>query len=565
MALDLEQHLKDLCVKQDPKLDLYDRLIRARTSAESIWKEQRLKWFTDHGAKTHSRYIIQHLGRVLEYIQTTPQQLNAHELYILLVACYLHDIGMQNFHSLNGKSADQFSDEDYNFIRKNHPEKTRDLIITRTLKRDRDEFHIDLDDDPQYLVPIALVSQGHGSDFFSKTVEELNTIPHRPGNMPLRGGLLTALLLMGDELDLHEKRATFPEEFSLSPISLLHNHIHHYVTGVEIIEGRTPKHRRIRLTFEFPQDSDEYRNDIRAWVTTKLRKQINLTNAVLEHFSSGEMMWDNHIEIREAIDRYGVRRSLLTPKNIHALHELRRELISGQTVNRNTLISAIRGALTAGIATFRAMQVIDTNNSDWSHIVKQVKAICICSRISCIHIGFHISAGHSVSDILIRMACELKKSGALCSTYDVTKQGISENQPEAFIALANSLISDIKEYNLSHPFVLIIERIDKADSDVSEWFLKWLLPELAKHDIKTLLIFTDLTSEQGDTMIDNLQIFQLAPFTKDQILEHLQSEFGLPLDEADNEATYLYSLNSGIPSGIHSGFAVKRREGVIFI
>jgi hypothetical protein len=502
----------------------------------------------------------------LENLQKTPQKLNPHELYILLAACYLHDIGMQDFQSINGRSVDQFTEEDYKFIRNKHPERTKELIIKRTLQRDRDEFHIDLDDDPQYLVPIALVSQGHGSDFFSKTVEELNTIPHRPGNMPLRGGLLTALLLMGDELDLHEKRATFPEEFSLSPISLLHNHIHHYVTGVEIIDGRTPKHRRIRLTFEFPQDSDEYRSDIRTWVTTKLRKQINLTNALLEHFSSGELMWDDHIEIRETIDRYGVRRSLMaSKKSIHALHELKRELISSQTVNRKKLISAMKDSITTGIEDFSVVQVIDTNNSDWSHIVRQLKAICICNHISCIHIGFHISAGHSVSDILDRIASEIEKSGVPCPAYNDARRSVSGGKPEELIELDNDLITDIKGCTLNQPFVIVIERIDKADSDVSNWFLKRLLPKLSGHHIRVLVIFTNMSNEEGSTMVDNIQSFQLAPFTKDQIIEHLQSEFGFPHDEADREATYLYSVNAGIPNGIHSGFAVKRREGVVVI
>ena len=186
--------------------------------------------------------------------------------------------------------------------------------------RGKDEFHIDLDDDPQYLVPIGLVSQGHGSAFFVETVKELQELQDCPGNKDFRGDLLTALLLMGDELDLHERRATFPQEFALSPVSLLHHHIHHYITGVEIIAGRTPKQRRIHLTMKFPNDADEYRADVRNWITTKLLKQCNLTNPIIEATTQGELSWDDQIEIQETIDNYGVRRSLLTSKR--ALYEL---------------------------------------------------------------------------------------------------------------------------------------------------------------------------------------------------------------------------------------------------
>ena len=154
MALELEQHLKELCEQHKPALDLHRRLELVRSSAETIWQEQRLEWFTDHKAATHSRYIIEHLGSVLEHLQNTSERLNPHELYVLLASCYLHDIGMQDFGSIDGRSVNQFNEADHKHIRKNHPRRGRELIIKRTLYRGRDEFRIDLDDDPQYLVPL---------------------------------------------------------------------------------------------------------------------------------------------------------------------------------------------------------------------------------------------------------------------------------------------------------------------------------------------------------------------------------------------------------------------------
>ena len=126
MALKLEQHLKELCEQHKPALDLHKRLERVRISAETIWHEQRLTWFTDHRATTHSQYIIEHLGTVLEHLQTTSRSLNPHELYVLLAACYLHDIGMQDFGSIDGRGGGQFNEADYKHIRKNHPQRGRE-------------------------------------------------------------------------------------------------------------------------------------------------------------------------------------------------------------------------------------------------------------------------------------------------------------------------------------------------------------------------------------------------------------------------------------------------------
>lgn len=562
MPFDLEQHLQELCDKHTPKLNLYDRLVRIRISADSIWEEQRLKWFTDHRAQTHSRYIIKHLGSVLENLQSTEQRLNPHELFVLLAACYFHDIGMQDFQSYNGRSVDQFIEEDYKRIRKNHPEKARDLIIKRTLTRERDEFRIDLDYDPQYLVPIALVSQGHGSDYFFDTINEFNVLPHRPGNMPFRGGLLTALLLIADELDLHEQRATFPREFTLSPVSLLHHHIHHYITGVDIIDGRTPKHRRFRLTFEFPQDSDEYRNDVRNWVTTKLRKQIKLTNSLVANFTQGELVWDDQIEVHETIDRYGVRRSLLAAESMHALHELRRDLISAQTVNRDELIESFREKIKNGIYHFNAVQIIDRDDSDWSHIAKHLKAICICNGIIYIHFGFQMASGHGISDLLYRISCELEKLGCPCSNYNDAKESVNEIQEDLLAGLGNTLISDIKTHAEDHPLVIILERIDRAEPDTLHWIEEWLLQQFTNHDIKSIVVLTMFQDDGLEIIRDNIDSFKLNPFTTEQIMKHLQDEFGYLSDEAENEAEYLFSLSAGMSGRIHLGFSRKRIEGV---
>ena len=100
---------------------------------------------------------------------------------------------------------------------------------------ERDDFHLPRIDEA-YLSSIAFVSKGHSTDFFDEVADKFRTRPETPKGKRLRGELLTALLLIADELDLQGKRVKFSEtsKFSLSPYSCLHWFKHHYVECVDI-------------------------------------------------------------------------------------------------------------------------------------------------------------------------------------------------------------------------------------------------------------------------------------------------------------------------------------------
>src|SRR6202035_4717205 len=418
-----------------------------------------------------------------------------HELYVLLAACYLHDIGMQDFKIGDGRGIEQLTEDDYKLIRDRHPERGRQLIIDRTLRRDRDDFRIDLDDDPQYLVPIALVSQGHGSSFYIKTVEELRALPNRPGNQArFRAGLLAALLLMGDELDLHERRAKFPQEFALSPTSLLHHYIHHYVTSVEVVAGRTPKHRRIRLALQFPRDSDEFRPDVRDWIVARLHRQSELTNPEIEESTEGELAWDSTIEIKETTDRYGVRRSLMeSPASIKALHELRRDIVKGQRINRHELVKALREAIDQSRQGCQIIRVIDFVDSDWGHAAKELLAICNSKGISLVHIAFKEAVGRGPLDVLTRVANALSKFGFSFPGYYGSQSPMTETH-DAPRPAEQALIAELLVLTESSPLVLLLERVDIAESATLSWLIRWFLPELSRQNVKLLAVVTELES-----------------------------------------------------------------------
>lgn len=201
---------------------------------KTSWISKHLYWFTDHSV-SHSESIISLLEQILQPLQTTNQMLTAEEIFILLSAVYLHDIGMQMV-IVNGKSAENLTKKEYEEIRKRHAEISADIIMNRTRPElERDDIRLP-EIPEEYLPAIADVAQGHSTACFEKIISHLQRHPHTPSNKKIRGDLLSALLLIGDELDLQCRRVDFSETafYRLSDYSQLHWYKHHYIDFVEI-------------------------------------------------------------------------------------------------------------------------------------------------------------------------------------------------------------------------------------------------------------------------------------------------------------------------------------------
>jgi response regulator RpfG family c-di-GMP phosphodiesterase len=62
--------------------------------AQEIWAAQHLREYTIHNAP-HYLQVEQNLDALTAYMQTTAARLSEEEIFVLLAACHLHDIGMQ--------------------------------------------------------------------------------------------------------------------------------------------------------------------------------------------------------------------------------------------------------------------------------------------------------------------------------------------------------------------------------------------------------------------------------------------------------------------------------------
>jgi len=268
------------------------------------WDDKLLPWFTNHDC-VHSKEIVHLLGQILKPLEGHPQFLDEHELFVLLASAYLHDIGMQ-YVKVDGISIDKLTEEEYNLIRKRHAQASYDIILKQVSEvLARDDFHLPTIDE-EYLPAIAQVSKGHSTDYFEEVISEFKADPLTPKGRKVRGELLTALLMIADELDLQCKRADFSEtaKFNLSNYSKVHWFKHHYVDFIEVEKAQ------VNITFKFPPNADGYSGLVQELIDTKLKEQIGKINLILSDSTGGILHLNPAINIIKKEDKAGLKRTL---------------------------------------------------------------------------------------------------------------------------------------------------------------------------------------------------------------------------------------------------------------
>jgi hypothetical protein len=335
--MDLEQVL--LAKKNRLLSNALDEIKRA---AQKIWEDPALKGYTDHGPR-HSKRVANLLGQIVDRFMETEHALSEHEVFILLAACYLHDIGMQ-YTWLKGRTQ-PLTKSDYDEIRESHPEKSFEWIKSRKIAP-WSGVRVDRELD-ECLEPIAWVCKAHGTRFFESAVKELEGLTCYPdGFHPVRGSLLAGLMMMADELDLHTTRACFEDEHEMrfSTESQLHNLVHDYIPLVRVQDGRTPKHRDIIISFDFPAESLKiYGRDVQEWIFSKLRCQCRRTEDVLLEGSHGELTWGRITIGKEGEDTFGRRHPMPLAVQAH----LREKLARRRIVNRSELKKELKRCLSS--------------------------------------------------------------------------------------------------------------------------------------------------------------------------------------------------------------------------
>ena len=156
--------------------------------------------FTDH-TELHSMTVVDSCGRIIGVEQV--KKLNADEIYILLAACYFHDVGM----GVSDKDYDEFAAklEERDFFAM-HPGATKAEFI-RTYHHEFSglfiEKYADLFDipTPEHLFAIKQVSRGHRkTDLYDE--RSYPTDYKLPNGNTVCLPYLAALIRLADEIDV---------------------------------------------------------------------------------------------------------------------------------------------------------------------------------------------------------------------------------------------------------------------------------------------------------------------------------------------------------------------------
>lgn len=233
---------------QEPKLA--KALTAVRESALEIWSEQAMRAFTAHGEE-HFAQVETNLDRLCSHLQKTNTRLTSHEIFVLLAACYLHDIGMQ-------------SDEPN--ARAEHAQFAYDLILYSSAQIGPELRKVTLPiPDDNWRRAIAHIARGHWTQFAVELPEEDFIF----GNEPGRFRLLGLLLAMADLLDLSPVRAryfrTLHRLYRLAPVSELHQTMHALVRGFQILSPNAVLPAELQFQLHWRDDS-EITIDLADWV-----------------------------------------------------------------------------------------------------------------------------------------------------------------------------------------------------------------------------------------------------------------------------------------------------------
>lgn len=256
--------------------------------------------YTDHGIE-HSNRINNRLALLFQDMLENSDnriKLNNAELYSLILAIYLHDIGMELINKdriiklfsrkkyrnqflirLSSsisceeiKSIDENSEEFYNFIRINHHIISAMWIMNNNILED--SLKLPIRDD--YLEIIALICYAH-NEKFSVLSEDIYSST-QADNQNIQIDVLSYLLRVGDALDADKGRCKIQVlDYKNIPVeSRVHWYRHFYTKSIKC------ENKNISILFEFP-DEEEWLESVEEylidesifWINQNVEELIN--------------------------------------------------------------------------------------------------------------------------------------------------------------------------------------------------------------------------------------------------------------------------------------------------
>lgn len=303
--------------------DLASEFDDIHAEAIRIW-ENHDPQFTDHG-KVHMDQVEENLDNLTKPLMGTEHALKVEEIFVLLSASCLHDIGMQ----LADKPDARARHAQYAF------ELIRNSAV-RSGDKDREVILPIRDDNSRDA--IAELARAHWTEFALKLELEDAVRGNKIGRLRLLG----LLLAMADLLDISPERARYFRSvhklYELKPLSELHQKMHGYVKYFKIETVNPTGELKFILNW---RDNDEIVQDMAGWLMKWFNSQWRQLSGALKHESNGLIRWtEPWAEVK-----LNPHNGMLDALSIEAVNVLKAEQAEQKRIDRDKFVKSFQQSI----------------------------------------------------------------------------------------------------------------------------------------------------------------------------------------------------------------------------
>jgi len=460
-------------------------------------------------------------------LQASPEKLQREEIYVLIAACYLHDIGMQ----LGERDA-----------REKHAQYAFDLILHSHARHLSDERRVTLRiDDKNARQSIAAVARGHWTNF----AVQLDSKDTLIGNAEGRLRLLGLLLATADLLDLSPVRATYFRTIhqldKLDAVAELHQTKHELVKGFRIVAPNATISEELQYQLDWSDDSETTRT-ISDWELHWYHSQWRTVAPLLHRESGGRIRWAKPWALVKFRPPVGP-----SPKlSEQAAKILRAERADQLRINRDDFIRSFREAMTkAEPALFRFPSDAEI---DGKPVVEW------CESHARLHPGMKVAR------------CDIQPTAAF-DQASIVAQLLEQLGEHLSACTDREAIERLRQYAASNAAGIVIVLVVGAGFDAG------LLAPIIESSLqcptpaapRVVLLLAPAAAGPNSIAGATATVSTGGPFAKDDVVHHLQKRWGL--DSGESEQTYSSMESIGVASKpacvyeyvkLHCGIAAAR-------
>ena len=485
--------------------ELADTLDAITREALVLWQSQHLRTFTAHG-QVHILQVEANLDALTRGLQPSAQKLQPHEIFVLIAACYLHDIGMQ----LGERDA-----------REKHAQYAFDLILYSHARHLGDERRVTLPiDDKNARQAIAAIARGHWTNFAVALDEKDTVIANTEGRLRLLG----LLLATADLIDLSPVRATYFRTIhqldKLDTTAELHQAMHDLVKGFQIVAPNPAIPEELQYRLDWSDDSETTRT-ISDWVLHWFHSQWRTVAPLLHRESGGRIRWAKPWAVEKFRLPVGPNHKL----SDGAVKKLRAERADQLRIDRDAFTRSFKEAMDNGrTALFRFPSDVEI---DGKPVVEW------CESHARLHTGMKVGR------------CDVQPTAAL-DQASIVAQLMEQVGPHLDICTDDEAIQRLNLHASAETggIVIILVAGGGYDAGLLAPIIEAAMQRPASTAARVVLLVAPAAAGPDSIAGAATTVSNGKPFEKTDVVEHLQKRWGL--DSAESEQTYSSMERMGV-------------------